>query len=74
LPCLNSGGALWSLIRPRWISLVAVQCVLLWWIPKTGIDLPQSRLAVVTLSASNQSGAQEERDQHSIQEKSHGSN
>ena len=50
MPCLNNDSALWSLIRPRWISLVAVQCVLLWSIPKTDIDLPQSRLAVVTLS------------------------
>jgi len=50
LPCLNSRSALWSLIRSRWISLIAVQCVLLWSTPKTGIDLPQLRLAVVTLS------------------------
>jgi hypothetical protein len=50
LPCLNSGGAPRRLIRPRWISLAAVQCVLLWSIPKTGVDLPQIHPTVVTLS------------------------
>jgi hypothetical protein len=49
LPFLNS-GALRSLIRPRWIRLVAVQCVMLWSIPKTGVDLPQSYPAAITLS------------------------
>jgi hypothetical protein len=74
LPCLNSGGALWSLIRPRWISLVAVQCVLLWSIPKTGIDLPQSRLAVVTLSQATSQALKKSAINIPIQEKSHGSN
>jgi hypothetical protein len=49
LPSLNSGAPR-SLIRPRWISLVAVQFVMLWSIPKTGVDLPQSDPAVITLS------------------------
>jgi hypothetical protein len=50
LSCLNSGGALLRLVRSRWISLVAVQCVLLWSIPKTGADFPQSDSAAIILS------------------------
>lgn len=42
LPLLNRSGALRRLIRPRWIGLVVVQCVMLWSIPQTGIDLPPS--------------------------------
>ena len=42
MPSLNS-GALSSLVRSRWIRLVAVQCVMLWSIPKAGDDFPRSR-------------------------------
>ena len=44
LPSPNS-CTLRGLIRPRWITLLAVQCIMLWLIPKTGDDFPQSRPA-----------------------------
>jgi hypothetical protein len=73
LPSLNS-GALQSLIRPRWISLVAIQFVMLWSIPKTGVDLPQSHPAVISLSLETSPAfTRSAVDIHSIQEKSHGS-
>jgi hypothetical protein len=49
LPFLNS-GALRRLIRSRWITIVAVQCALLWSIPKTGVDLPPSDPTAIIVS------------------------
>ena len=73
LPSLNS-GALRSLIRPRWIKLVAVQCLMLWSIPKTGGDLPPSRPTAIILSQeTGQAFTRSAIDIDSVQEKSHGS-
>jgi hypothetical protein len=72
LPCLNSGGALRSLIRPRWIGLAAVQCVLLWSIPKAGADLPQSPTTAIT-QATSQALTKSAVDIYFIQEKRYGS-
>jgi hypothetical protein len=74
LPCLNSGGALWGLIRPRWIRLAAVQCILLLSIPKTGADLPQSRPTAITPSqATSQALTKSAVDLYFTQEKRYGS-
>ena len=72
LPCLNSAGALRGLIRPRWISLAAVQCILLWSIPKTGVDLPQSCPAVITPSQKTGQTLMKTAAESSVQEKSYG--
>jgi hypothetical protein len=50
LPYLNNGGAPRRWIPRRWLGLAAVQFAFLWSIPQTGIDLPQPRPAVTTLS------------------------
>lgn len=73
MPCLNSGGALRSLIRPRWISLAVVQCVLLWSMPKAGIDHPQSPTTAIT-QATSQARTKSAVDIYFILEKSYGSN
>ena len=73
LPSLNS-GALRSLIQPRWFALAAVQCLMLWSIPKTGGDLPPSRPAAMILSQeTGQAFTRSAINIDSIQQKSHGS-